>query len=147
MTAYSPPWRLETPPRTWGRLTEVRPSGEARGNTPTDVGKTCAKTATRTSGRKHPHGRGEDPDMARCCCRTSETPPRTWGRRHASISFQDVVGNTPTDVGKTSTTSRRVSATEKHPHGRGEDTNKLLMSGTENTRYWIYSAFSVSITN
>ena len=70
-------------------------------NTPTDVGKTSAATASRPLSRKHPHGRGEDQDEAITARYALETPPRTWGRLRNLINIGQLSGNTPTDVGKT----------------------------------------------
>ena len=70
---------------------------------------------------KHPHGRGEDVTGLRYCQYLPETPPRTWGRRYRAGRGHGVIGNTPTDVGKTIHWQLRQHGPWKHPHGRGED--------------------------
>ncbi len=52
-----------------------------------------------------------------------ETPPHTWGRRTTTLRIIMLLGNTPTYVGKTSTTNRANRPGWKHPHIRGEDLN------------------------
>ena len=73
----------------------------SHGNTPTDVGKTCAPQRTADNEQKHPHGRGEDISVRGGCVAPIETPPRTWGRLSLSRLAVASFGNTPTDVGKT----------------------------------------------
>src|SRR5690606_38677897 len=103
------------------------------GNTPTDVGKTGCVAVWGRCREKHPHGRGEDVTISQLPIQILETPPRTWGRRPKLPGSMQRTGNTPTDVGKTRKRWQCGRDCWKHPHGRGEDTNKLLMSGTENT--------------
>src|SRR5690606_26241779 len=91
------------------------------GNTPTDVGKTNTAEKDRLTGRKHPHGRGEDRTAFSLLQGNSETPPRTWGRPARSRDQDQPGGNTPTDVAKTSMAKREGTQSRKHPHGRGED--------------------------
>ena len=70
---------------------------------------------------KHPHGRGEDASCDGCTVRSTETPPRAWGRLcNVDTSFYDL-GNTPTGVGKTLKKKSAQNTSRKHPHGRGED--------------------------
>ena len=52
--------RVETPPRTWGRLRDGGLFLLNERNTPTHVGKTCAEASTAPVRKKHPHARGED---------------------------------------------------------------------------------------
>ena len=88
---------------------------------------------------KHPHGRGEDclswprPPGRR------ETPPRAWGRPAWKTELALKGGNTPTGVGKTTTTTKCRAIPRKHPHGRGEDTHEDVEArGKEETppRAW-----------
>jgi len=114
----------ETPPRTWGRRSPDNSTDENAGNTPTDVGKTRARSAPAPYSQKHPHGRGEDSRRRTRSLPGLETPPRTWGRppiRAASITASR---NTPTDVGKTSSMAIIPVPSGKHPHGRGEDPDR-----------------------
>ena len=71
----------ETPPRTWGRLFAKLFRQTLCGNTPTHVGKTAGRRPAWTTGRKHPHARGEDPPL--------------------ESLFITSKRNTPTHVGKT----------------------------------------------
>ena len=71
---------------------------------------------------KHPHGRGEDLLNSTPLPSITETPPRAWGRPHASLGNIVNVGNTPTGVGKTLHAWAELGGGRKHPHGRGEDT-------------------------
>ncbi len=92
-----------------------------RRNTPTGVGKTRMLRNESHPLRKHPHGRGEDhlpQDRPR---RSSETPPRAWGRRCARLFKTAQLRNTPTGVGKTVFADQKNPNEKKHPHGRGED--------------------------
>ena len=109
----------ETPPRTWGRQANRHQIARTPGNTPTHVGKT--------------------PRLTRRICPWPETPPRTWGRRWRGGDVQQRDGNTPTHVGKTQGGSGRSGAEQKHPHARGEDGIKSVLStGDEETppRTW-----------
>ena len=119
-------FRTETPPRTWGRQSS-RISGNAeRRNTPTHVGKTKSKKVKKSHKRKHPHARGEDYLSVCTVLLMLETPPRTWGRLCYGLSVVHAVGNTPTHVGKTSTPFVLFHGLRKHPHARGEDSERIL---------------------
>ena len=111
----------ETPPRAWGRRAVPALAVAVSGNTPTGVGKTVASAAASGLGRKHPHGRGEDPVTPDTATRLPETPPRAWGRPSFFLAALVGLGNTPTGVGKTRRYRLGVHLTRKHPHGRGED--------------------------
>ena len=85
------------------------------------MGKTIIESSDAGLHPKHPHARGEDYDKATIAKMAGETPPRTWGR---PLPFQppiQVVGNTPTHVGKTGPNQTGWVDIEKHPHARGED--------------------------
>ena len=112
---------LETPPRAWGRPLRRPHVRQARGNTPTCVGKTQHMACKRIYRQKHPHVRGEDHEPAKISPICRETPPRAWGRLHARRRKGTYGGNTPTCVGKTVPSSRGLDACWKHPHVRGED--------------------------
>ena len=70
----------ETPPRAWGRRKEFASAVFLPGNTPTGVGKTIHRLDRFCNIQKHPHGRGEDPQVLLAYHRHRETPPRAWGR-------------------------------------------------------------------
>ena len=95
-------WKEETPPRAWGRPARFPCGVTLSGNTPTGVGKTSSGDRCRLRCWKHPHGRGEDPDIDQANNQRMETPPRAWGRHGAFKRFWNDGGNTPTGVGKTS---------------------------------------------
>ena len=116
----------ETPPRTWGRRWICSRRETRGGNTPTHVGKTPASGEGLLRSEKHPHARGEDSPEIACVGVMAETPPRTWGRRVLADAGEDIAGNTPTHVGKTSTFRLLEKSARKHPHARGEDTWNLL---------------------
>lgn len=52
--------------------------------------------------------------------------------------FKEVLRNTPTGVGKTHRKIDQTWMNWKHPHGRGEDHNRLLMNWATDTRYANY---------
>ena len=115
----------ETPPRAWGRLRLLLQTLTQPGNTPTGVGKTHRGSPLENLLGKHPHGRGED--VSETCKGMSkvETPPRAWGRRRRRGNPLCTKRNTPTGVGKTRMSSWSTACIEKHPHGRGEDSNEI----------------------
>jgi len=53
--------------------------------------------------------------------KTSETPPRMWGRRASSKRALFENRNTPTHVGKTKSKRTNAKSIKKHPHACGED--------------------------
>ena len=75
---------------------------------------------------KHPHVRGEDGSDAEGLPSYEETPPRAWGRLRRSTNPKENTRNTPTCVGKTAVLALDVLVGQKHPHVRGEDTERLL---------------------
>ena len=117
---------METPPRVWGRPENSKASMCAKRNTPTGVGKTYGSFTWLSIWRKHPHGCGEDNGDSPCFLTPLETPPRVWGRPPATAAASRLIRNTPTGVGKTTTPRLRLSLTQKHPHGCGEDVARLF---------------------
>ena len=73
-----------------------------RRNTPTGVGKTLPNRQLVDIHWKHPHGRGEDLSSVVTSVAVVETPPRAWGRPSQAVKTGSNPGNTPTGVGKTS---------------------------------------------
>ena len=98
--------RLETPPRAWGRPT-------------TSSYSSCLPW-------KHPHVRGEDSVKPIRMAAKPETPPRAWGRHRPCGGASAKGRNTPTCVGKTVVFAAGQFLQEKHPHVRGEDTERLF---------------------
>ena len=94
-------WRSETPPRTWGRRRRQGRGRPRLRNTPTHVGKTLGGIMVSIPLPKHPHARGEDIVYRNQRERNPETPPRTWGRPGAERPHLPRYRNTPTHVGKT----------------------------------------------
>ncbi len=138
-------FKIETPPRAWGRLPDVNKAALLARNTPTCVGKTKPLTNTGATIKKHPHVRGEDHRDSAGRVRGAETPPRAWGTLSESMSVVKeetpprawgrlailepptaLIRNTPTCVGKTQVQGYSRATSQKHPHVRGED---LLRSG------------------
>ena len=111
----------ETPPRTWRRLTGCGVERLALRNTSTDVEKTSITPAITLATEKHLHGRGEDVLEGDRRSGGLETPPRTWRRQKISAFKFEGLGNTSTDVEKTSARVYSAAASKKHLHGRGED--------------------------
>src|SRR5690606_880992 len=68
-------------------------------------------------------GRGEDWRRPSCPPTGLETPPRAWGRRWRTRKRRTRARNTPTGVGKTVSEDDILDLLQKHPHGRGEDSN------------------------
>ncbi len=99
-------------------------------NTPTCVGKTRGHHCRHAIKRKHPHVRGEDPAGGLYRLRHLETPPRAWGRLRPKPPPLNLIGNTPTCVGKTFAQYVSDFVHRKHPHVRGED--QLIKAGTFN---------------
>ena len=91
----------ETPPRPWGRLSDIAVKTLYPGNTPTPVGKTKDGTPVDPGHQKHPHARGEDGRIGQHHVIDAETPPRPWGRLSQLADCGLSAGNTPTPVGKT----------------------------------------------
>ena len=117
----TPMLRRETPPRAWGRPNiYIRHAGRER-NTPTGVGKTLFFLGCLEGLGKHPHGRGEDLCAPALATAKMETPPRAWGRPTGQTNHEHPQGNTPTGVGKTAGLPSWAVMSQKHPHGRGED--------------------------
>ena len=119
----------ETPPRAWGRH---QMGGEylfGDGNTPTCVGKTHRIQGRSKALRKHPHVRGEDDAWAATWGIRQETPPRAWGRLAVGVTAGATPRNTPTCVGKTWRQRQRPVHWRKHPHVRGEDSDRRRVQG------------------
>ncbi len=91
----------ETPPRTWRRLTGCGVERLALRNTSTDVEKTSITPAITLATEKHLHGRGEDVLEGDRRSGGLETPPRTWRRLSILLSNSLSIRNTSTDVEKT----------------------------------------------
>ncbi len=122
---------IETPPRAWGRPVVLNIPTRPTRNTPTCVGKTAPIPESLLIDWKHPHVRGEDSVNGGTNPRDKETPPRAWGRLPRDQNETGISGNTPTCVGKTRLDPRRQVNTWKHPHVRGEDSDKTFKDGSD----------------
>ena len=116
---------METPPRVWGRPSQMKLTGERMGNTPTCVGKTWGYSTGATILWKHPHVCGEDEQISHKVDDLQETPPRVWGRQPMGIDLRKALRNTPTCVGKTAGCPFGLVLLQKHPHVCGEDLDYL----------------------
>ena len=114
-------FKIETPPRAWGRPILLSDAAGKIRNTPTCVGKTPPTVQEKYFLKKHPHVRGEDPSYFPTPQARSETPPRAWGRPYSATWDKQYSRNTPTCVGKTCPLPENADLDEKHPHVRGED--------------------------
>ena len=76
-----------------------------------------------------PHVRGEDNAKTGQARPERETPPRAWGRLEHQPAGDLDLGNTPTCGGKTAAVAFNGTASEKHPHVRGEDTSPTIGTG------------------
>ena len=86
----------------WGRRGFRHRLADCFRNTPTHVGKTDKRNNRDAQVQKHPHSCGEDAKPARKVLKSMETPPRMWGR-HSEVACRATnLRNTPTHVGKTS---------------------------------------------
>ncbi len=115
---------VETPPRAWGRRFGQLSAMHQSRNTPTCVGKTASRVNRNVPRWKHPHVRGEDTLSPLVSYWLAETPPRAWGRLTLQGSRTNEERNTPTCVGKTFRLARKNTWSWKHPHVRGEDTDR-----------------------
>ena len=112
---------METPPHAWGRQPRQAGCGVRLRNTPTCVGKTKPCPYRTIPRWKHPHMRGEDPELLGGFSAYTETPPHAWGRPE-TLNAAGIKGrNTPTCVGKTLRKLHTTGVLKKHPHMRGED--------------------------
>ena len=91
----------ETPPHAWGRPLHIAPFIGPPRNTPTCMGKTCLSLYNTGITKKHPHMHGEDSPRSIWISISRETPPHAWGRPVLCFPGYDVIGNTPTCMGKT----------------------------------------------
>ena len=62
-SAENAAFSVETPPRAWGRVTNSWIRTQNDGTTPTGVGKSGVVLFVLCLCRKHPHGRGEEPQI------------------------------------------------------------------------------------
>ena len=69
--------------------------------------------------------RGEDVIVMPIRHKSTETPPRAWGRQEKEVAALNRMRNTPTCVGKTVSDAELAELLWKHPHVRGEDSGLM----------------------
>ena len=109
------------PPRAWGGRVALEVVGDTSRSTPTCVGRTGYRSASRVVSTEHPHVRGEDPNPASGSRMTAGAPPRAWGGHHIVLTLVRIVRSTPTCVGRTQWWRPCSPDSAEHPHVRGED--------------------------
>ena len=134
-----------SPPRAWGRRSTGGAPKPVRRFTPTCVGTTSIVMSMIASGSVHPHVRGDDSSDLRIMASVPGSPPRAWGRptdtahrAHGRRFTPTCVGTThltwrrlggdrftPTCVGTTAPQRRPRTASAVHPHVRGDDIRQL----------------------
>src|SRR5690606_18325047 len=112
---------LGTPPRAWGRHSRHPHMDKQSRYTPTRVGTTSHCCHLTPTSPVHPHARGDDGAMSRRAVLYSGTPPRAWGRRRFADVLVCQLRYTPTRVGTTPASPRRMFSRTVHPHARGDD--------------------------
>ncbi len=130
-----------SPPHAWGRQKQNDLCSLLDRFTPTCVGKTPGRPASRPKAPVHPHMRGEDWTNCRKGLPPCGSPPHAWGRLWWRCRMAGALRFTPTCVGKTDaiaaefaphrftptcvgkTCARLICLTQVsvHPHMRGED--------------------------
>src|SRR6266511_3295307 len=89
--------------------------------TPTCVGTTHSRPASRLATAVHPHVRGDDFSGSWSLLASCGSPPRAWGRRYAVSLRLSHDRFTPTCVGTTSSCAWAAARWAVHPHVRGDD--------------------------
>ena len=88
-----------SPPRAWGQLWSAYDAHADRRFTPTGVGTMRCAWNTPTTAPVHPHGRGDNRDLAAPDRNASGSPPRAWGQCAAVRPSSRSKRFTPTGVG------------------------------------------------
>ena len=112
------------PPRAWGREQPVTSLAEARGSTPTCVGKSSPLLHGGRRLAVHPHVRGEETVESLVNPIGEGPPPRAWGRDLRAAARRWNVRSTPTCVGKSVAGGKRLAMERVHPHVRGEESGR-----------------------
>ncbi len=107
--------------------------------TPTRVGKTTTSTCAGGHAGDHPHACGENASNALVILTGLGSPPRVWGKLpNVALPFE-ILGITPTRVGKTAVVGGIGVASGDHPHACGENlggnTSSRIASGSP-PRVW-----------
>ena len=114
----------ETSPPAWGKPPRPTLHLLRLGNIPTYVGKTRIQALSSRPFGKHPHLRGENQAKSIRAAKLMETSPPAWGKRPEKGAQPGDQGNIPTCVGKTDFDVRLAHYLRKHPHLRGENSER-----------------------
>ena len=111
---------MGSPPHAWGILQLEQGIYVILRITPTCVGNTLSNRSALQIRQDHPHMRGEYYVPSYCFTCFIGSPPHAWGIRSSTECSVGVSGITPTCVGNTLMLVNCESASEDHPHMRGE---------------------------
>ncbi len=120
--------RFGPSPRPWGKRAIPSRLLSLRRTIPTSVGKTHGGGDGRCGRSDHPHVRGENgrPRLPRNSL--SGPSPRPWGKPFLAGSSIGIDRTIPTSVGKTKILSSWSIGSSDHPHVRGENVSKAILS-------------------
>ncbi|RZM14180.1 hypothetical protein LDELB18P2_0846 [Lactobacillus delbrueckii] len=111
---------MGSPPLAWGIPVIHSFQTVFIGITPTCVGNTVELELDQWHVEDHPHLRGEYLIYVSRETFLVGSPPLAWGIPKVSAKFYNSRGITPTCVGNTQRSSRRLRNVWDHPHLRGE---------------------------
>ena len=113
--------RCGSPPRAWGQQHRGARAGATARFTPTGVGTTWCSAKPAPAKPVHPHGRGDNRQIASRSPEFGGSPPRAWGQLTLSHDLTDNLRFTPTGVGTTMERAKALRLIAVHPHGRGDN--------------------------
>ena len=119
-----------TSPRGWGKQWFCSELVAYCRNIPTGVGKTRGQHRRPGQRPEHPHGGGENDDVARRWIGYHGTSPRGWGKQGGQYTGAVQRRNIPTGVGKTMQVVVLNPVTTEHPHGGGENSIAQIASSS-----------------
>ena len=109
-----------SPPLAWGPLLLLPRLVLARRFTPTRVGTTAQPASDTIRAPVHPHSRGDHPKRRPMVVNRVGSPPLAWGPLPELLELSCGQRFTPTRVGTTRGSVRRVATSTVHPHSRGD---------------------------
>ncbi|KRL04356.1 hypothetical protein FD46_GL001483 [Liquorilactobacillus oeni DSM 19972] len=109
-----------SPPHTWGIQGYIKRKTGIIRITPTYVGNTINEVTLTSSGKDHPHIRGEYQKALKESNATKGSPPHTWGILNLLDDPPFIFRITPTYVGNTIIRNVELYIRWDHPHIRGE---------------------------
>ncbi len=117
------PYKSDSSPRMWGRLTK-EPSGfKKKRFIPTHVGQTKKISAMPKFIAIHPHACGADKQLENNCSKANDSSPRMWGRQSNTVKTKRKLRFIPTHVGQTPDIRYRPLWFSIHPHACGADSS------------------------